>query len=234
MHKIVIIFLISLVCLESKYITLNKNIEDKFVSIDKDQEELLKLLDREKKRQSLKEKEKIYKDQELIAKNYRDNLYTELDKLKSERRDLIVKLTREREVIKRELKRAREIKKRRRENHIVAHVDISSQKMKVYKGDKLIYQWLVSTARKGYFTPIGKYTPQYLEKMHYSRLYHNSPMPYTIFFRGNYAIHGTNSISRLGRKASHGCIRLHPKNAKVLYSMIQKHGKNNTEIKITY
>lgn len=124
--------------------------------------------------------------------------------------------------------------KERRRNRIVAHIVLSSQEMKVYKGEKLLHQWLVSTARKGYSTPTGNYFPQVLEKMHHSKLYHNSPMPYSIFFQGNYAIHGTESIGRLGRKASHGCVRLHPENAKVLYGMIQKSGKDNAEIKITY
>lgn len=122
----------------------------------------------------------------------------------------------------------------KRRNHIVAHVDISSQKMKVYRGKKLLHQWLVSTARKGYSTPTGKYSPLSMQKMHYSKRYHNSPMPYSIFFRGGYAIHGTHSLNQLGRKASHGCVRLDPKNAKKLYSMIQKSGKDNAEIKITY
>lgn len=60
--------------------------------------------------------------------------------------------------------------------------------------------------------------------MHYSRKYHNSPMPYSIFFRGGYAIHGTGAVSQLGRPASHGCIRLAPANAATLYSLVQQQG----------
>ena len=117
---------------------------------------------------------------------------------------------------------------------ITAHIDLSRQRMMVYKGEKLLYKWRVSTARRGYVTPTGVYRPQYLERMHYSKRYHHSPMPHSIFFRGNFAIHGTNSIGHLGRRASHGCIRLHPRHARKLYSMIQKYGKSNTVIKITY
>ena len=45
--------------------------------------------------------------------------------------------------------------------------------------------------------------------MWYSRKYDMSPMPYSVFFRGGYAIHGTGYVKQLGRPASHGCVRLH-------------------------
>lgn len=115
---------------------------------------------------------------------------------------------------------------------IKVNIDLSQQRMFVYKGNNLLYTWLVSTARKGYNTPRGNYKPYHLAKMHYSTLYNNSPMPYSIFFKGGYAIHGTNSIKRLGRRASHGCIRLHPSNAKKLYNLVRNHGYKRTSIKI--
>ena len=46
-------------------------------------------------------------------------------------------------------------------------------------------------------------------------------MPHSIFFSGGYAIHGSYEISRLGRPASHGCIRLHPSNAATLFALVQ-------------
>ena len=62
--------------------------------------------------------------------------------------------------------------------------------------------------------------------MHYSHKYHMSPMPYSIFFAGGYAIHGTYSTADLGRPASHGCIRLSPGHAEILYGMVQGQGGN--------
>jgi lipoprotein-anchoring transpeptidase ErfK/SrfK len=47
-------------------------------------------------------------------------------------------------------------------------------------------------------------------------------MPYSIFYSGNYAIHGTNQTSRLGRPASAGCIRLDTANAAKLSAMTQQ------------
>jgi L,D-transpeptidase catalytic domain len=60
--------------------------------------------------------------------------------------------------------------------------------------------------------------------MHYSRKYDMSPMPYSIFFRGGYAIHGSYATGAPGRPASHGCVRLAPGNAAVLYQLVQAEG----------
>ena len=115
---------------------------------------------------------------------------------------------------------------------VVAKIDISQQRMRVYINGKPSYSWKVSTGRGRYRTPTGSYRPKILKRMHYSSKYNNAPMPYSVFFRGGYAIHGTNHIRRLGRPASHGCVRLHPANARKLYSLIRRHGKRNTRIVI--
>ena len=103
------------------------------------------------------------------------------------------------------------------------HVDLSTQTMHV-ESSAGNYSWPVSTARAGFYTPRGEYAPTGMERMHYSRKYHNSPMPYSIFFRGGYAIHGSYATGALGRPASHGCVRLSPANAARLYSIVQNEG----------
>ena len=115
---------------------------------------------------------------------------------------------------------------------VVAKVDVSEQKMRVYSNGKHLYTWRVSTARKGKWTPRGTYTAKWLARYHKSSLYNNAPMPYSIFFRGNYAIHGTNSISRLGQPVSAGCIRLHPDHASVLFNMTRNVGLKNMKVVI--
>jgi lipoprotein-anchoring transpeptidase ErfK/SrfK len=92
------------------------------------------------------------------------------------------------------------------------------------------YQWRVSTARKGYYTPTGTFHPYSLQLMHYSRKYDNAPMPHSIFFSGGYAIHATPHTGALGRPASHGCVRLSPANAATLYSIVKN--DPNTTIRI--
>lgn len=92
------------------------------------------------------------------------------------------------------------------------------------------YQWRVSTARKGYYTPTGTFHPYSLQLMHYSKKYDNAPMPHSIFFSGGYAIHATPHTGNLGRPASHGCVRLSPSNAATLYSIVKQ--DPNTTIRI--
>ena len=113
-----------------------------------------------------------------------------------------------------------------------ARIDLSEQRMRVYEYGFLRYSWPVSTARRGYVTPVGTYRPQRLERMWYSKKYHHSPMPHSIFFRGGYAIHGTNAIKHLGHPASHGCVRLHPDNAAVLYRLVKSVGPRNVRIQV--
>ncbi len=116
---------------------------------------------------------------------------------------------------------------------VLARIDKSRQSMDIYVNGTLVHNWKVSTARRGYRTPVGRFRPGTMERMHYSRKYHNSPMPYSIFFLGGYAIHGTSAVRRLGSPASHGCIRLHTTNARTLYHLIKKYGRRNTRIEIS-
>ncbi|HEY7766424.1 MAG TPA: L,D-transpeptidase [Aestuariivirgaceae bacterium] len=115
---------------------------------------------------------------------------------------------------------------------IVANIDLSRQVMIVTVHGQPYARWKVSTGRSGYGTPTGSFRPYLLRRMHYSSKYENSPMPHSVFFRGGYAIHGTQYVKRLGRRASHGCVRLHPRNAARLYRLVLMHGFDNTRIRI--
>jgi lipoprotein-anchoring transpeptidase ErfK/SrfK len=117
--------------------------------------------------------------------------------------------------------------------NVSVRIDISKQTMTVDVDGDRYATWRVSTARSGYYTPRGSFKPYVIKKMHYSRKYDNSPMPHSIFFRGGYAIHGTNYVKSLGRPASHGCIRLAPGNARELYSLVRQYGMKSTKIMIT-
>jgi hypothetical protein len=113
-----------------------------------------------------------------------------------------------------------------------ARVDISEQKMRVYSNGRLKYVWPVSTARKGKVTPRGTWRAKSLSKNHRSSRYNNAPMPYSIFYSGNFAIHGTNQVKRLGRPASAGCVRLHTDHARVLFNMTQRVGLRNMKVRV--
>ena len=109
-------------------------------------------------------------------------------------------------------------------------ISLSRQRMVVTVAGVERHAWPVSTARKGYRTPLGSYRPERMHKRYFSRKYDNAPMPYAIFFHKGWAIHGTDAVGRLGRPASHGCVRLHPKNARALFALVSEHGRANTQI----
>ena len=113
---------------------------------------------------------------------------------------------------------------------LVAKVDLSSQTMTVTHGGVVKYRWKVSTARRGKVTPTGSWSAKWLSRHHRSSRYNNAPMPYSIFYSGNFAVHGTNQVKALGRPASSGCIRLHPSNAAKLFALVQREGLRNTRI----
>jgi hypothetical protein len=103
-------------------------------------------------------------------------------------------------------------------------VDLTTQSMHVTSSSGESYNWPISSGRAGHLTPTGSYRPVALYRMVHSAKYDNAPMPHSIFFRSQYAIHGTTSVGALGRPASHGCIRLAPENAAALYSLVQAEG----------
>jgi lipoprotein-anchoring transpeptidase ErfK/SrfK len=118
----------------------------------------------------------------------------------------------------------------RAEASVVVHINRSSQTMDVIVDGSPRYRWRVSTARRGYITPPGTYHPERLARSWFSRRYYNSPMPHSIFFYRGFAIHGTYEISRLGGPASHGCVRLDPPNAAILFGLVESEGMSNTTI----
>ena len=93
------------------------------------------------------------------------------------------------------------------------------------------YEWPVSTGLRGYTTPSGTYAAKSMNKIWYSRQWDNAPMPHAVFFtRDGHAIHATKETKRLGKPASHGCVRLSPENAALLYALVEKTGLKNTHV----
>jgi hypothetical protein len=109
---------------------------------------------------------------------------------------------------------------------ILVNVSKSSQRMSVLVDGTSRYNWAVSTGAKRYTTPSGVYKPEWLARKWRSKQYGNAPMLHSIFFHDGYAIHGTTELARLGKIASHGCVRLHPDNAAKLFDLVQKQMAN--------
>jgi hypothetical protein len=98
-------------------------------------------------------------------------------------------------------------------------LDISQQVLVAYEGSKPVYATLMSSGR-GDRTPTGTYrvwaklaattmdSPQEQENR-----YSMWDVPWTLYFKGGFALHGTYWHNRFGNRKSHGCINLSPRDA---------------------
>jgi L,D-transpeptidase-like protein len=117
---------------------------------------------------------------------------------------------------------------------IVATIDKTAQQMSVFVDGVEQYNWPVSTGLPGYATPTGDFTASSMNKIWYSRQWDNAPMPHAVFFtKKGHAIHATNETKKLGRPASHGCVRLSPKNAETFFNLVKEKGLENTQVVLT-
>jgi len=113
-------------------------------------------------------------------------------------------------------------------------VDKDEQQMTVAVDGVERYHWPVSTGNPSHETPNGSFRAFRMEEDHYSKEFDDAPMPHSIFFtKVGHAIHGTDSVSRLGTPASHGCVRLSRANASTLYALVQREGVLNTTVSLT-
>ncbi len=113
---------------------------------------------------------------------------------------------------------------------LLVSISKSQQRIAVTVDGAETYRWPVSTGVRGHETPTGSFRPIRLERHWYSRQYSLTPMPWSMFFHRGYAMHGTMEVTNLGRAASHGCVRLRPDNAAILYSLVRRHGMGNTKV----
>jgi hypothetical protein len=116
-------------------------------------------------------------------------------------------------------------------NAVVISVDKTSQRMTVSVDGTTRYVWPVSTGRPGFDTPNGTFHPFRLDADHHSTVYDNAPMPHSIFFtETGDAVHGFFDTPHLGMAVSHGCVRLSPANAAVLYGLVAQTGLSDTTV----
>ena len=113
---------------------------------------------------------------------------------------------------------------------LVLKADLGEQRLTVLEGDTVLHVWPISSGTQGYATPTGVFQPQWASKLWYSRQYEWAPMPHAVFFSRGVAFHGTNATWRLGKSASHGCVRLAPANAAQLFALVYKHGFAKTRV----
>ncbi len=112
-------------------------------------------------------------------------------------------------------------------------VDLTRQRL-IVESPALNTEFKISSGVQGHRTAgSGKcFFPDAMEEMHYSSLYNNAPMPHSVFFNGNIAVHATSAANEalLGSPASHGCVRLSRINAATVFDLVRANGKGNTAI----
>lgn len=109
-------------------------------------------------------------------------------------------------------------------------VSISEQKVRVYNGETLVKEWIVSTGVKN-CTPLGSFTTQHKGDWFFSEKYQQGGK-WWISFQGSYLFHSVpmdrnqniipEEAEKLGIPSSHGCIRLEVEHAKWLYDNIPR------------
>jgi len=113
-------------------------------------------------------------------------------------------------------------------------IDKNTQQMSVAVDGAQRYTWPVSTGRPGYDTPNGTFKVNRMDADHFSQEWDNAPMPHTMFFDlHGHAIHGFFDVKHLGLAVSHGCVRLAPANATVLFNLVKAEGMANTSVTIS-
>ena len=114
---------------------------------------------------------------------------------------------------------------------VLINIDKSVQEMTVFVDNVELYTWPVSTGIRGYSTPSGTYTTTSMNEIWYSKQWDNAPMPHAVFFtKKGHAIHGTLEEKKLGKAASHGCVRLSRANASTLYKLVEATGLENVQV----
>lgn len=130
---------------------------------------------------------------------------------------------------------------KRQECEVWAQVVRSTQTMYLYVKGQHVASWKVSTGTSGRGTPnfdmnpngriYDRYTSSKFPGGNYKGL---GNMPYAVFITGGFAIHGTpeSNWKMLGKRASHGCIRIHPDNAYRFNRLVREAGVKNVWITV--
>lgn len=103
-------------------------------------------------------------------------------------------------------------------------VDVEEQTLVAYRGRTPVYAALVATGVWKFPTPVGTFriTQKVAEADMKSEpssdeTYRVDHVPWTMYFKGGYALHGAYWHDGFGHARSHGCVNLAPRDARFLY-----------------
>lgn len=103
-------------------------------------------------------------------------------------------------------------------------VDLDQQMLALRRGAAVTFLTLVSSGNWKHGTPVGLFRIE--GKWAFADMrsragdddtYHVEGVPWVLYFRGRYALHGTFWHNRFGRRTSHGCVNLSAHDARYVY-----------------
>ncbi len=98
-------------------------------------------------------------------------------------------------------------------------IDLSNQRLYAWEGDTQVYAVIVSTGLDSSPTLPGTFAIQSMHRE--ARMqgadYDVPDVPFTMYYDGNYAIHGTYWHSQFGTQMSHGCVNVAVDHAEWLF-----------------
>ena len=113
------------------------------------------------------------------------------------------------------------------DDEIWIDADIETQMLAVMRGEIMLYLTLMSSAKKGHETPLGRYriydksTGWDLGSLDGADdAYYMERVPYVMHYYPRYAIHSAFWHDNFGEPASHGCLNLSVKDARVVFDLV--------------
>jgi hypothetical protein len=89
----------------------------------------------------------------------------------------------------------------------------------LYHDGRLHNSWLVRGGSYDRQTRVGDFTVQWRSKYHTSNTYDGAPMPYSQFFNGGQALHGSRNMMNPYVGHSHGCVNFWVEDARQLWNL---------------
>jgi lipoprotein-anchoring transpeptidase ErfK/SrfK len=98
-------------------------------------------------------------------------------------------------------------------------VDLTQQQLTAYQGNTPVFEATVSTGLPNTPTVVGQFRIYWkLSAVDMAGPgYYLPDVPYTMYFHGGYALHGTYWHSSFGQPMSHGCVNLRTEDAAWLF-----------------
>jgi hypothetical protein len=126
--------------------------------------------------------------------------------------------------------------------YIYVDKSAAGQRMYIYENGVLARTVKISTGKEVMVTtpsgrryrattPVGVFKPTRMYRDYTSKTW-GAPMPHAVFFNGGIALHATTHIGNLGSRASGGCVRQSPSDAKITFDTIRRFGAANTIIEV--